>query len=84
MIELEYLLDRENQKRQRKDKKVAEAWGHACNVKGNIIKLIDYYQPTLGTFVDCYTRNKVNPTWTKNTKKVFAACQATKNRFSKP
>lgn len=71
IITLEYILDSTNQKRKRKDKKVKKAWGHAFNIKGEIIRFLEYYQPTLPLYIDHAKRTKINPTWTKNSKKVY-------------
>ena len=78
MIALEYILDSTNQKRKRKDTPLKRAWGYAFNVKGLIIKALGYYQPTLFQYHDKFRCRKVNPTWTRNAKRLFEICQNAK------
>jgi hypothetical protein len=82
MIQLEYILDSTNQKRKRQDKEVYKAWGHAFAIKGLIIDLVDYYQPTLPMITDKLCRDHVNPTWTKRAKKMYEITQASKKGHS--
>jgi hypothetical protein len=78
MRTLEYILDSTNQKRKRQDEAVQKAWGHAFRLKGLVIDLVDFYQPTLLMIEDKFARNKNNPTWTKRAKKVFEITQKAK------
>ena len=83
MRKLEYILDSTNQRRKREDKKIREAWGMAFYMKGVMIEMLDYYQPTLLMMLDKYGRNKNNPTWTKRAKKIFHITQRAKGVESK-
>lgn len=48
-IALEYILDSENIKRKRKDMPVKRAWGYSMNIKGQLIEILHFWQPTLHT-----------------------------------
>lgn len=78
MKRLEYILDATNQKRLRKDKQVKRAWGYAVVIKGQLYKALDYYQPTLLVYHYNGPRKEIDPTWTKNSRKVWTACNNAK------
>ena len=75
MKALEYILDSENQKRHRTDKAIKKAWGYAFAMKGLIYDALKYYQPTLMVFHFNGRRKEINPTWTKRSRLVYAACK---------
>lgn len=62
---LEYILDKENQKRKRQDPIIKMIWGWFFNRKGSIYDVLKIYQPTIGVFECSWKQDKVNETWTK-------------------
>lgn len=78
MKHLEYVLDRENQRRKRQDPVIKKAWGYLFYWKGLVYDALGYYQPTLGVFICSWKQDKLNPTWTKRRAKLHLNVQRQK------